>query len=129
MGGGGNGSEPMIAEMPSPGGMSSPTGEYVDVFPDSDGQGGEFEEGGMGYVEIPKELDPTEAAAASTILGKLFEKLSLLSLLKVDASVQVRRRVDSVSAAAVSRTRATLETFSGSCSFSREEEIPNLGQT
>ena len=79
-----------MAEASSPGGMISPTGEHVDVFPDG-GQAYGDEGQDMGHVDIPKELDGFEAAAASTILGKLFEKLSLLSLLKVDASVQVRR--------------------------------------
>jgi hypothetical protein len=81
MGGGGNGSEPMTSP--------SSTGDYADAFP---GGGQEFqdgEEGEMGQVEIPSELEPEEAVAASTVLGRLFEKLSLLSLLKVDASVQV----------------------------------------
>ena len=78
----------MMADSPSP----AAGGEYVDAFPEP---GQEYEDGGedMGHVEIPTELDPVEASAASTVLGKLFEKLSLLSLLKVDASVQVRVRV------------------------------------
>ena len=78
----------MMADSPSPAGG----GEYVDAFPEP---GQEYEEDGddMGHVEIPTELDPVEASAASTVLGKLFEKLSLLSLLKVDASVQVCVRV------------------------------------
>ena len=80
-----------MAEASSPGGMISPTGEHVDVFPDGGQAYGDVGQEDMGHVDIPKELDGFEAAAASTILGKLFENLSLLSLLKVDASVQVRR--------------------------------------
>lgn len=80
MGGGRDGSE---ADAMSPG---SP-GPAVSM----DGVDESFEdEGQYEPVEMPSALLPEEAAVGSALLERLFEKLSLLSLLKVDASVQVR---------------------------------------
>jgi len=77
MGGGGNsGSDTMMS------GASSPGAESPYAY--GEGEGGE----GSYAQAAPAALEPSEAAAAGVVLGRLFEKLSLLSLLKVDASVQ-----------------------------------------
>ena len=56
-----------------------------------DGVDESFEdEGQYEHVEMPSALLPVEAADGSALLERHFEKLSLLSLLKVDASEQVR---------------------------------------
>ena len=65
-----------MAEASSPGGMISPTGEHVDVFPDG-GQAYGDEGQDMGHVDIPKELDGFEAAAASTIPCRIYSMYRL----------------------------------------------------